>query len=109
MDKSLGCFERKRFGQYCRSCANTKNRIAYSSRSNTITPFYVAASGGFFREEGLEVELIQVSPRLGVMAVMNGEAKELGGVPARPNDFVDLRFVKELDESGFVKMLYKQR
>ena len=28
---------------------------------------------------------------------------------ARPTDFVDLRFVKELDESGFVKMLYKQR
>ena len=50
-----------------------KIRIAYSSRSNTITPLYVAASKGFFREESLEAELIQVSPRLGAMAVMNGD------------------------------------
>ena len=28
---------------------------------------------------------------------------------AKPEDFVDMRFVKELDESGFIDDLYKSR
>jgi NitT/TauT family transport system substrate-binding protein len=50
-----------------------KIRIAHSSPSNTDAEFYVAVTKGFFREEGLEAELIQVNPRLGAMAVMNGD------------------------------------
>jgi ABC-type nitrate/sulfonate/bicarbonate transport system substrate-binding protein len=34
---------------------------------------YVAVTKGLFQEEALEVELIQVNPRLGAMAVMNGD------------------------------------
>lgn len=50
-----------------------KVRLSYSSRSNSVTPFQVAAVKGFFKEEGLDVEMIQVNPRLGAMAVMNGD------------------------------------
>lgn len=37
-------------------------RIAYASRSNSATPQYLAQSKGFFKAEGLEVELIQMNP-----------------------------------------------
>ena len=50
-----------------------KIRLSYSSRSNSITPFHLAAVKGFYEEEGIEVEMIQVNPRLGAMAVMNGD------------------------------------
>jgi NitT/TauT family transport system substrate-binding protein len=50
-----------------------KVRLSYSSRSNSVTPFQVAAVKGFFKEEGLDMEMIQVNPRLGAMAVMNGD------------------------------------
>lgn len=50
-----------------------KLRISLSSRSNTNTSYYVAHAKGFFKEEGLEVEFIQINPRLGAMAVLNGD------------------------------------
>jgi NitT/TauT family transport system substrate-binding protein len=50
-----------------------KIRISLSSRSNTNTSYYVAQAKGFFKDEGLEVEFIQVNPRLGAMAVLNGD------------------------------------
>jgi ABC-type nitrate/sulfonate/bicarbonate transport system substrate-binding protein len=48
-------------------------RIAYASRSNSATPQYVAQSKGFFKSEGLDIELIQMNPRLGATAVVNGD------------------------------------
>ena len=55
------------------SAQSQKIRISLSSRSNTNTSYYVAQAKGFFKEEGLEVEFIQINPRLGAMAVLNGD------------------------------------
>lgn len=53
--------------------APQKVRIAYASRSSSAVPQYVAHSKGFFKAEGLDVELIQMNPRLGATAVVNGD------------------------------------
>jgi ABC-type nitrate/sulfonate/bicarbonate transport system substrate-binding protein len=55
-----------------------KVRVSISSRSNTSVPYYVAVSKGFFRDEGMDVEIIQANPRLGVMALMNGDVSFTG-------------------------------
>ncbi len=48
-------------------------RIAYASRSSSAMPQYMAQGKGYFKAEGLEVELIQMNPRLGATAVVNGD------------------------------------
>ena len=57
-----------------------KVRISYSSRSNSTTVYQVALAKGFFKEEGLEPEMIQMNPRLGGLAVHQKSARlvELG-------------------------------
>ncbi|HEX7230520.1 MAG TPA: ABC transporter substrate-binding protein, partial [Candidatus Binatia bacterium] len=50
-----------------------KLRIAYASRSSSAMPQYMALQKGFFKAEGLDVEIIQMNPRLGATAVVNGD------------------------------------
>lgn len=53
--------------------APQKIRFAYASRSNIVAPKHVAQSRGYFRAEGLEVEMIQMNPRLSATAIINGD------------------------------------
>jgi NitT/TauT family transport system substrate-binding protein len=48
-------------------------RIAYASRSSSAMPLYLAQTKGLFKAEGLDVEIIQMNPRLGATAVVNGD------------------------------------
>jgi hypothetical protein len=42
----------------------------------------------------------------GIKAVLDSLGDR--GKDARPMDFVELRFIKELEDSGFIQALYKQ-
>jgi ABC-type nitrate/sulfonate/bicarbonate transport system substrate-binding protein len=53
--------------------APARIRIAYASRSTSAMPLYLAQTKGFFKAEALEVEIIQMNPRLGATAVVNGD------------------------------------
>lgn len=48
-------------------------RIAYASRSSSAMPLYLAQTKGLFKAEALDVEIIQMNPRLGATAVVNGD------------------------------------
>src|SRR5262245_62548704 len=50
-----------------------KIHFAIASRSNIVAPKHIAISKGFFKAERLEVELIQMNPRLIATALGNGE------------------------------------
>src|SRR5215467_4355405 len=47
--------------------------ISYSSRDFSVLPAHVAATKGFFREEGLDPVMVQMRPPVAGPALMNGE------------------------------------
>ena len=57
-----------------------KVKIAVSSRGIAFIDLYIAEDRGFFREEGLEPELIQVSANVATAALAAGEVDALGAV-----------------------------
>jgi ABC-type nitrate/sulfonate/bicarbonate transport system substrate-binding protein len=55
-------------------------KIAVSSRGIAFIDLYIAQDRGFFREEGLNAELVQVSANVAAAALVSGELDALGAV-----------------------------
>lgn len=60
--------------------AKTKLRIANSSYSVTSLPLLAARQWGYFQEQGLDVEIILMSPAISAPALMSGDLSYVAGV-----------------------------
>ncbi|HEX9445134.1 MAG TPA: ABC transporter substrate-binding protein, partial [Candidatus Binatia bacterium] len=58
----------------------TRVVITYSSRSIASVDLFIAQERGFFREEGLEPQLVQVQATAAIAAAVSGETHALGSV-----------------------------
>jgi ABC-type nitrate/sulfonate/bicarbonate transport system substrate-binding protein len=54
--------------------------ITYPSRSIASVDLYIAQDRGFFRQEGLQAEVVQVRGNIGVTALLSGEATAINNV-----------------------------
>ena len=54
--------------------------VTYSSRSIASIDLFVAQERGFFREEGLDPQLVQVRATAAIAAIMSGEVHALGSI-----------------------------
>jgi NitT/TauT family transport system substrate-binding protein len=54
--------------------------LTYSSRSIASIDLYIAQERGFFREEGLDAQLVQVRATAAIAAVLSGEVNALGSI-----------------------------
>jgi NitT/TauT family transport system substrate-binding protein len=54
--------------------------LTYSSRSIASIDLFIAQERGFFREEGLDAQLVQVRATAAIAAVISGEVNALGSI-----------------------------
>lgn len=97
-------------------------RVAYSAISGAMSPLWVAQEGGYFKGEGLDVELLYIGGgSLLIQSMLSGDAipyvrpegveeilKKIPGKEARDakaRDFIDNSLLKELEQSGWFKDL----
>lgn len=57
------------------SLAAEKIRLAIPSRSVSVMPFFIAFREGFYRDEGMEVEIIHMSSQIAVTATVAGSVE----------------------------------
>lgn len=90
------------------SWAQMKARINWTAVTGAQSGVYVAQEEGLFKRNGLDVELIHIpSSSRGIQAILAelGE-KEPAAKAAKPDDFIDMRFVAKLEKEGFFKKLW---
>src|ERR1041385_7536090 len=54
--------------------------ITYSSRSIASIDLFIAQERGFFREEGIDPQLVQISANAAIAATVSGDVQALGSV-----------------------------
>jgi NitT/TauT family transport system substrate-binding protein len=54
--------------------------LTYSSRSIASIDLFIAQERGFFREEGLDAQLVQVRATAAIAAIISGEVNALGSI-----------------------------
>ena len=54
--------------------------ITYPSRSIASVDLYIAQERGFFRQEGLQADVVQVRGNIGVTALLSGDAHAINNV-----------------------------
>jgi ABC-type nitrate/sulfonate/bicarbonate transport system substrate-binding protein len=62
----------------------TRIRMGLAARSTTSMPFFVAKERGFFREEGLEVELIVMQAIQTIQATLGNSTHPPPAAPSAP-------------------------
>jgi ABC-type nitrate/sulfonate/bicarbonate transport system substrate-binding protein len=85
-----------------------KLRIGYGAPTVTMSPLWIAQEGRIFARNDLDVEALYLESALVQRALIAGEV-QFGEIPAAktadPREFVDTRFLEELDRSGYIERL----
>jgi ABC-type nitrate/sulfonate/bicarbonate transport system substrate-binding protein len=68
------------FPSEARAQTPQKAVITYSSRSIASVDLFIAQERGFFREEGLEPQLVQIRATAAIAAIVSGDVDALGSV-----------------------------